>query len=194
MDPAKTKLVMDWPIPSTHKELQCFLGFTSFYRRFIQNYSSVALLSPPRMCPSIAFPMLPGVPTTSLPWAGTQSQCPLSSGIFPAVSMHLNAGPFQTPPLLRLLPTVCKQTVTPDNVSGYLHGTLPSELSPGSWLPISWVHFLSIMSSVLLLFVFICPSPWGFTPVFISQGSNLSMNAYLCSSPTEEEACSSATL
>ena len=42
MDPAKTKAVTDWPTPSTRKELQRFLGFTNFYRRFIRNYSSVA--------------------------------------------------------------------------------------------------------------------------------------------------------
>ena len=42
MDPAKTKAVTDWSIPSTRKELQQFLGFANFYRRFIRNYSSVA--------------------------------------------------------------------------------------------------------------------------------------------------------
>ena len=42
MDPAKTKAVTDWPTPSTRKELQRFLGFSNFYRRFIRNYSSGA--------------------------------------------------------------------------------------------------------------------------------------------------------
>ena len=42
MDPAKTKAVADWPAPSTRRELQRFLGFANFYRRFIRNYSSVA--------------------------------------------------------------------------------------------------------------------------------------------------------
>ncbi|KAK3517180.1 hypothetical protein QTP70_000775 [Hemibagrus guttatus] len=31
-----------WPAPSTVRELQRFLGFTNFYRRFIRDYSSVA--------------------------------------------------------------------------------------------------------------------------------------------------------
>lgn len=44
MDPYKTKAVTDWPTPSTCKELQRFLGFANFYRRFIRNYSSVAAL------------------------------------------------------------------------------------------------------------------------------------------------------
>lgn len=42
MDPAKTRAVADWPQPSTRKELQRFLGFANFYRRFIRNYSAVA--------------------------------------------------------------------------------------------------------------------------------------------------------
>ncbi len=33
--------IKTWPIPTTIKELQRFLGFSNFYRRFIQNYSSV---------------------------------------------------------------------------------------------------------------------------------------------------------
>ncbi len=33
--------IRTWPIPSTIKELQRFLGFSNFYRRFIQNYSTL---------------------------------------------------------------------------------------------------------------------------------------------------------
>ena len=42
MDPAKVSAVTSWPVPETRKQLQCFLGFANFYRRFIRNYSSVA--------------------------------------------------------------------------------------------------------------------------------------------------------
>ncbi len=41
-DPAKIKAVAEWPIPSSRKQLQRFLGFANFYRRFIRNYSKVA--------------------------------------------------------------------------------------------------------------------------------------------------------
>jgi hypothetical protein len=34
MDPVKVAGVVDWPTPSTKKELQQFLGFTNFYRHF----------------------------------------------------------------------------------------------------------------------------------------------------------------
>ncbi len=42
MDDNKVRAVVDWPQPHTVKELQRFLGFANFYRRFIKNFSSVA--------------------------------------------------------------------------------------------------------------------------------------------------------
>uniref|UniRef100_A0A8C7YA87 Gypsy retrotransposon integrase-like protein 1 n=1 Tax=Oryzias sinensis TaxID=183150 RepID=A0A8C7YA87_9TELE len=41
-DPAKVSAVVDWPTPATRKQLQRFLGFANYLRRFIRNYSSVA--------------------------------------------------------------------------------------------------------------------------------------------------------
>ncbi|KAK3539567.1 hypothetical protein QTP70_010278 [Hemibagrus guttatus] len=38
----KVQVVTEWPSPTTVQELQRFLGFANFYRRFIRNYSSVA--------------------------------------------------------------------------------------------------------------------------------------------------------
>ncbi|KAL0202014.1 hypothetical protein M9458_000032, partial [Cirrhinus mrigala] len=42
MDDSKVSAVRDWPRPKTLKELQRFLGFSNFYRRFIRNFSTVA--------------------------------------------------------------------------------------------------------------------------------------------------------
>ncbi|KAK3550529.1 hypothetical protein QTP70_000030 [Hemibagrus guttatus] len=42
MDVVKVRSVTEWPAPATVRELQRFLGFANFYRRFIRNYSSVA--------------------------------------------------------------------------------------------------------------------------------------------------------
>jgi hypothetical protein len=42
MDPRKVGAVADWPTPKSVKEVQRFLGFTNFYRKFIKNFSLVA--------------------------------------------------------------------------------------------------------------------------------------------------------
>ena len=38
MDQEKIRTVLEWKEPTTVKEVQCFLGFANFYRRFIQGY------------------------------------------------------------------------------------------------------------------------------------------------------------
>jgi len=42
MDPVKIAGVAEWPTPSNKKEVQSFLGFTNFYRRFIQGFLDLA--------------------------------------------------------------------------------------------------------------------------------------------------------
>ncbi len=41
MDPVKIAGIAEWPTPTKKRELQLFLGFTNFYRKFIKNYSKV---------------------------------------------------------------------------------------------------------------------------------------------------------
>ena len=43
MDPDKIRAVIEWAQPRLVKELQGFLGFANFYRRFIKDYSRVVL-------------------------------------------------------------------------------------------------------------------------------------------------------
>lgn len=41
-DPEKIGALKSWPIPQNSKELHSFLGFTSFYRKYVKNYSRIA--------------------------------------------------------------------------------------------------------------------------------------------------------
>lgn len=41
MDPEKIKTIQDWEAPTRLKDLQKFLGFANFYRRFIQDFSAI---------------------------------------------------------------------------------------------------------------------------------------------------------
>jgi len=41
-DPVKTQAIWDWTAPKKIKEIQCFLGFCNFYRRFIEGFSRTA--------------------------------------------------------------------------------------------------------------------------------------------------------
>ncbi|XP_060780914.1 uncharacterized protein LOC132888837 [Neoarius graeffei] len=43
MDPSKVSAVMSWPMPTSIKELQCFLGFVNFYHHFIWGFSLIAI-------------------------------------------------------------------------------------------------------------------------------------------------------
>ena len=42
MDPVKIAGIMEWPEPKNVKQVQAFLGFVNFYRRFIRGFSDVA--------------------------------------------------------------------------------------------------------------------------------------------------------
>ena len=41
-DPEKLEAIRTWPVPQNVKEVRSFPGFTGYYRRFINNYASVA--------------------------------------------------------------------------------------------------------------------------------------------------------
>jgi len=41
MDPEKLKAIIEWKHPDNLKDLQLFLGFANFYRRFIKGFSSI---------------------------------------------------------------------------------------------------------------------------------------------------------
>ena len=41
-DPAKVKLVKEWPTPKNVIEVRGFFGFCSYYRRFVANFAEIA--------------------------------------------------------------------------------------------------------------------------------------------------------
>jgi RNase H-like domain found in reverse transcriptase/Reverse transcriptase (RNA-dependent DNA polymerase) len=43
IDPAKVKVIQDWPEPRKVKDIQSFLGFANFYRQYIHNYSDIVV-------------------------------------------------------------------------------------------------------------------------------------------------------
>jgi len=40
-DPEKVKALKTWPTPRNLKELKSFLGFSGYYRRFVQDYARI---------------------------------------------------------------------------------------------------------------------------------------------------------
>jgi len=42
IDPVKVAGVQEWPTPENKTDVQAFLGFVNFYRRFIQDFSAKA--------------------------------------------------------------------------------------------------------------------------------------------------------
>jgi transposase InsO family protein len=43
MDPTKVQTILDWKTPQSVRDVQCFLGFANFYRKFIKDYSKIVL-------------------------------------------------------------------------------------------------------------------------------------------------------
>ena len=43
VDPIKVKAIQEWPIPTNVREVQSFLGMVNFNRKFIKDFSKIAI-------------------------------------------------------------------------------------------------------------------------------------------------------
>ena len=41
-DPNKVQAVLNWPVPSSVKELRIFLGLAGYYRRFVKHFGAIS--------------------------------------------------------------------------------------------------------------------------------------------------------
>ena len=55
MNSAKVDTIINWPTLMNVKDVQSFLGFANFYRRFIYGYSKIAALLTHLTCKDVAF-------------------------------------------------------------------------------------------------------------------------------------------
>lgn len=114
MDPKKLKALDEWPCPKTVKDIQSFLGFANYYRRFIKKFSKIA------------------GPLTSL----LQKDEPFIWNEDREKAFQSLKTPFSTAPVLRLFDPTLTTRVTTDASDYALGGILEQQVAPRKWHPI----------------------------------------------------------
>jgi transposase InsO family protein/predicted aspartyl protease len=115
MDPVKIKGITEWPQPHCKRDVQQFLGFINFYRRFIHQFAMIA-------APLHAL-------TRNAPWQWTASeqnafeQLKISVTTAPVLTMPSDRDPFR---------------VEADS-SDYATGAVLSQLQNDNWQPIAYM-------------------------------------------------------
>ena len=115
MDPTKIAAIHDWDTPTKKKELQHFLGFCNYYRRFIKDYS---LLEKPLT-----------TLTRNVEWQWTENEQLAFERLIYAITSE---------PVL-MLPCPKGQFRIEADTSDYAIGTVLSQLQDGRWHPITFL-------------------------------------------------------
>lgn len=115
MDPVKVAGVAKWPLPTKKKEVQSFLGFVNFYRRFIKDFARIAK------------PLHELTGKKEWEWGVEQEQS------FRALQTALT-----TAPLLRMPVNDSKFLVEADS-SDYATGAVLSQEHDGKWHPVAFM-------------------------------------------------------
>ena len=109
----KVQIIQDWPEPCKVKDIQSFLGFANFYRRFIYGYSRITV---PLMC----------LTCKGVPWHFTDECC----STFNALKKAFTSAPVLTHWLLDV-PITIKTNTSDYALAAILSVTTPSsELHP----------------------------------------------------------------
>jgi hypothetical protein len=114
MDPKKIEALTDWPKPRNKKDVQQFLGFVNFYRRFIRNFARLAVPLN-RLCGMAPWSWTPAEQNAfeALRDAGVRG---------PVLALPLNDAPFR---------------VEADS-SGFATGGVLSQLQDDAWCPVAF--------------------------------------------------------
>ena len=116
MDPNKVAAVRNWPTPTTLREVRVFIGFSKFYRRFIQDFSSIARL-------------LHDLTTKDMPWQWHEEQ---------QKAFNTLKESFCREPILKVYDPELPTRVEVD-ASGFATGGILSQKHPdGRWHPVAY--------------------------------------------------------
>jgi len=114
MDPKKVEAVASWPTPRNKKDVQQFLGFVNFYRRFVRNFARLAT------------PLNHLCGSSPWVWSSTEQDAFLAlqkaATEGPILSLPIDDAPFH---------------VEADS-SGYATGAVLSQLQDNHWQPVAY--------------------------------------------------------
>jgi len=121
MDPDKVDAVTKWPMPTCKKEVQQFLGFCNYYRRFIEGFAKIAK------------PLMELTGNSQWIWT------PQATAAYQTLKQCLTE-----PPIL-VLPNNSKPYKVEVDASDFaVEGILSQEQDDGKWKPVAYIsHALS---------------------------------------------------